>query len=70
MKVRIIQISQEPQDTRSEDLSEQENKWSKVEHVHHTNKPVKEHGCTLGNKTEVHYQSLHMKKKFDVEYIP
>ena len=46
MKVRIIEILQEPQDTRSEYLSEKQYKWCKVEDVDHTNKPVKKHGCT------------------------
>ena len=44
LKVRIIEISQEPQDTRSKDLSEQEHKWRKVKHIHHANKPMKKHG--------------------------
>ena len=46
MKVRVIEIFQEPQDTRSEYLSEKQYKWCKVEHVDHTNKPVKKHCCT------------------------
>ena len=46
MKVRVIEIFQEPQDTGSEYLSEKQYKWRKVEHVDHTNKPVKKHGCT------------------------
>lgn len=50
MKVRVIEIFQEPQDTRSEYLSEKQDKWRKVEHVDHTNKPVKKHSCAWQNK--------------------
>ena len=45
IKVGVIEISQEPQDTRSQYFSEEDYKGSKVENINHPNEPVDEDTC-------------------------
>lgn len=40
----VIEVSEEPEDTWSEDLPEEEDEGGKVEHIHHPHQPVDKHG--------------------------
>ena len=45
MEVLVVEVPEEPEDTRSQDLPEQHHKGGQVEDEDHSCKPVQEHHC-------------------------
>ena len=43
VEIRVVEISEKPQDARSEYLSQQKDERSEVEHIHHSDQPMQEH---------------------------
>ncbi len=46
VKIRVIEVSQEPQDSRSQHFPEKEDEGCEVEDVNHAHQPVDKHGRT------------------------
>ena len=48
VEIGIVEVPEEPEDARPEDLTEQDDKGGKVEDVHHPDKPVDENAGPRG----------------------